>query len=96
MNLAVGDTAKVGDAREVTLYGVRFSSGESFLSPDQGNVYVIVDVGVRNTGDDEYNMSSLLQLAARDGDGREYNITFAGDTQGSLDGTILAAEGTQG
>lgn len=89
LNLNVGDTAKVGDA-EVTVNSFRLSSGDGTFGPDPGNVYVIVDTTVRNTGSDAYNISSILQTAARDGDGREYNVSIAlgATTQGQLDGTI--------
>jgi hypothetical protein len=89
LNLEVGNTAKVGDA-EVTLNSYRLSRGDGTFGPDAGNIYVIVDVTVRNTGDDPYNLSSLLQTALRDPEGREHNLTIAigADTQGQLDGTI--------
>jgi hypothetical protein len=87
LNLAIGSTARVGDA-EVTVHGARRSSGGEFLSPDAGNVWVIVDATVRNTGDDAYNISSLLQTALRDSTGVEHDITIGADTSGQLDGTI--------
>lgn len=91
LNLNAGDTAKVGDA-EVTVHGARRSTGEEFFSPDAGNVWIIVDVTVRNSGDDAYNLSSLLQTGVRDPEGREYDIAIGPDTQGSLDGTIPAED----
>lgn len=88
LNLNIGDAAKVGDA-EVTVHGFRSSTGGEFLSPDPGNVWIIVDATVKNTGDDPYNLSSLLQTAVRDGAGREYDVTIGPtDLQGQLDGTI--------
>lgn len=88
LNLAIGDTAKVGDA-EVTVHGSRTSTGDEFLAPEAGNVWVIVDATVKNTGDDAYNLSSVLQTSLRDGAGREYDITIGPtDLQGQLDGTI--------
>ena len=87
LNLSIGDTAKIGDA-QVTVEGFRRSTGGDFFSPDPGNVWVIVDATVLNTGDDAYNISSILQTALRDGEGREYSLTIGPDLQGQLDGTI--------
>lgn len=87
LNLSIGDTAKVGDA-EVTVHGFRTSTGSDISSPDAGNMWIIVDATVRNTGDDSYALSSLLQVSARDSEGREYSITVAPDLAGRLDGAI--------
>ena len=87
LNLTVGDTARIGDA-EVTVNSFRTSSGGEFLSPDAGNVWIIVDATVLNAGDDAYNISSLLQTALRDSEGREYSLTIGPDLEGQLDGTI--------
>lgn len=88
LNLSIGDTAKVGDA-EVTVHGFRTGTGNEIVSPAAGSVWIIVDATVRNTGDDAYNLSSLLQTAVRDSGGREYDVTIGPtDLQGQLDGTI--------
>jgi hypothetical protein len=89
LNLNLGDSAKVGDAR-VTANSYRLDAGGEYLKPDSGNMWVIVDVTVVNTGDDEYNISSLLQTAVRDADGYEYDVAFGPDTKGNLDGSIPA------
>jgi type II secretory pathway pseudopilin PulG len=84
--LTVGQPANVGDA-EVTLQGVRRLSHD-FLPPDPGFQYVALDFTVVNTGDDEYNLSTLLQFEILDSDSRKYDVTIHPDTQGTLDGTI--------
>ena len=81
----IGTAQKVGDA-EVTVHGVRRSTG-GVLGPDPGNVYVIVDVAMRNTGDNAYELSSLLQTALRDGEGRNYDHAIFADTQANFNGT---------
>lgn len=83
----IGGTQKVGDA-EVTLHGVRTSAGSQFLTPQAGNVWVLVDVSAHNTGDDPYTLSSLLQTSIRDVEGRNYTLTFTTEQQGSFDGTM--------
>ncbi len=95
LNLTLGQTANVGDA-EVTAHSFRLDSGGEFFAPDPGNVWIVVDATIVNTGDDEYNFSSLLQLVLRDTEGREYDVTFGPDIISQLDGTILAADNLRG
>jgi hypothetical protein len=95
LNLSVGDTAKVGDA-EVTVHGFRFDEGNEFFSPDEGNVWLVVDVTVVNTGGNSYALSSVLQTAARDQEGREHGIAFGPDLQGSLDSQIPPGDKLRG
>lgn len=95
LNLAIGDTAKVGDA-EVTVHAFRFDEGGEFFAPDAGQIWLVVDATVVNTGDDSYSLSSLLQTAARDQEGREYGIAFGPDLQGQLDGTIPPGDRLRG
>lgn len=95
LNLSVGDTAKVGDA-EVTVHGFRFDEGDAFFGPGEGNTWLVVDVTVVNTGGDSYALSSVLQTAARDQEGREYGVAFGPDLQGSLDGQIPPGDRLRG
>lgn len=95
LNLSLGDTAKVGDA-QVTANSFRLDAGGEFLKPDPGNIWIIVDVTVVNAGDDAYNLSSLLQTAVRDADGREYDVAFGPDLRGGLDGSITAGDMLRG
>ena len=83
---AIGTAQKVGDA-EVTVHGVRRSTGGA-LGPDAGNVYVIVDVAMRNTGDNAYELSSFLQTGLRDGEGRNYDQAIFADAQANFNGTV--------
>jgi hypothetical protein len=56
----------VGDA-QITFNTWREDPGGEFLKPAQGSKWVVVDLTVENTGDDEYAMSTLLQMQMRDG-----------------------------
>ena len=93
--LTLGQTANVGDA-EVTAHSFRLDTGGEFLAPDPGNVWIVIDATVVNTGGDEYNLSSLLQMAIRDPEAREHDIAFGPDLSGHLDGTILAGDRLRG
>ena len=95
LNLSIGDTAKVGDA-EVTVHGFRLDKGDEFFGPDEGNTWLVVDVTVVNTGGDSYALSSVLQTAARDQEGREHGIAFGPDLHGGLDGQIPPGDKLRG
>lgn len=83
----IGTTQKVGDA-EVTVHGVRESQGDDLLTPSAGNKWVIVDVSARNTGNDPYTLSSVLQCRLRDAEGRDYFVIIGPHIAASFDGMM--------
>jgi len=95
LNLEVGATADIADAR-VTLHTWRVDPGQEFFKPAADKQWIVVDVTVENTGDDEYNISSLLQTAIRDSEDREHSDLALADTSGSLDGTIPTGQSLRG
>ena len=94
LHLPLGTTHKIGDA-EVTANSCRVATSDVF-PPDPGNRYIVIDVTVVNTGDDAYNISSILQTDVRDADGRVYSVTVGPETSGTLDGTIPAGDMLRG
>jgi len=88
-------THQVGDAR-VTPNGWREDPGGQFFKPAGGYKWIVVDLTVENTGDDEYAMSTLLQMQMRDGEGRTYGIAIGPKLQGSLDVVIPVADKVRG
>lgn len=96
LNLSLGDTAEVGALR-ITANSFRTDPGGQLFQPDPGNVWVIVDVTVFNTRTDEtYLLSTLLEMAVRDSEGREYDEAFGADTTGSLGGNIQPSDQSRG
>lgn len=95
LNLTLGETAQIGDA-QVTANSWRTDPGSEFLKPDAGKKWIVVDVTVVNTGEDEYNLSSLLQMSIRDSEGREHSDIAFAETSGSLDGTIAIGDSLRG
>lgn len=57
----IGDTAEMQDVR-VTLHDVRTSYGESFLTPDSGQVFLIFDIEIENNR--ELKLRSVLFCAS--------------------------------
>ena len=66
---AVGDTLEYETTR-FTVNGVRTSMGGDFSSPDAGNEFLIADITVENRGDEELQVSTLLQMEVKDSEGR--------------------------
>jgi len=66
------------------------------LKPKEGFKWIVVDLTVENTGDDEYSMSTLLQMEAKDEQDRTYSIAFGPELQGKLDVVIPVGERARG
>lgn len=72
----VGETLEYGQTR-FTPNEVRTSMGGEFISPDDGNEIVIVDITVENTGDEELTVSTLLQMELKDAEGWTYGTSIS-------------------
>ena len=67
----VGDVVKVGDTWQVTVNSVKTSQGDGFSTPDAGDIYVIVDVTVKNISSQQQAISSLLNFTYKAADGTQ-------------------------
>ncbi|GAG64650.1 unnamed protein product, partial [marine sediment metagenome] len=85
----IGDTIKMGNL-QFKVNSVRTSEGDEFFKPDEGNVYLFVDITIENISNEEENISSLLMFKIVDKDGRSYNIALLGEAKGSVDGSLGA------
>ena len=72
----IGDTLEHQDMR-FTPNEVRTSMGDDYTSPDSGNEFVVVDITVENTSNEELSVSTLLQMALKDNQGRTYGTSIA-------------------
>jgi len=85
----IGDTIKMGNL-QFKVNSVRTSEGDEFFKPDEGNVYLFVDITIENISNEEENISSLLMFKIVDKDGRSYDIALSGEAKGSVDGSLGA------
>lgn len=94
---AVGDTVKLGDW-QVKVYGVQdpYVSQNEFLTPADGNRYVVVDTEVTNKSDESQIVSSVMCFELRDETNRSYDITITDDTNKSVDGDVAAGASRRG
>ena len=75
-HFTVGQVVKVGDTWQVTVNSVKTSKGEQFLTPTAGNIYLIVDVTLKNTSGQEQTISSALNFSLQDSTGQKYTETL--------------------
>lgn len=72
-HFAVGQIVKVGDTWQLVINTVKTSKGDEFTKPQSGNVFVIIDVSIKNISTQEGNISSLLNFTLKDVTGQKYN-----------------------
>ena len=83
----IGDTIKMGSL-QFKVNSVRTSEGDEFSKPDEGNVYLCVDITIENISNEEETISSLLMFKIVDKDGRSYDMAIFADAEGSVDGSL--------
>lgn len=93
-----GETATVG-VTKTTLNEVKESHGQGSYSPAAGNVFLLCEVTVENTSDEEMNISSMMSFACTV-DGEETDVSIPamasrGDKQ-QMDGSIPTGESMTG
>jgi len=67
----VGDVVKVGGTWQVTVNSVKNSQGDDISQPAAGNIYVVIDVTVKNISSKEQDISSLLNFTYKAADGTQ-------------------------
>ena len=69
----VGDVVKINDTLQMTVNSAKTNPGDEFNKPlKAGNVYILVDVTLKNTSSKEEQISSLLQFHLHDASGQQY------------------------
>lgn len=69
----VGDTLTVGDLK-VTVNDWEFTEGEEPWFAEEGSQYVVVDVSIKNTGDETEIISTLLGMSVQTPNNSVYGI----------------------
>ncbi len=84
---AIGRPVVVDSTWTVTVNGARISLGDAFSTPAAGDVYLVVDVTVKNTSRHFQDMLSGNQLLLQDSTGQQYQEAIT-DFATPPDGTI--------
>lgn len=90
VDAAVGELVE-GDNIHLVVENVeRDADLGEFFDPDQGNVFVAVDLAMKNVSNDYLSVSNLLQTRVQDDEGYSYDQTFVGDADASFNGGQFA------
>lgn len=89
----VGDIVALNDVN-VTLLGVTESTGQQFLAPTDGNVFVLFEFDIDNQSDSEIAISSMLSFEAYFDDyAASISISaMSASGQNQLDGSVAAGK----
>lgn len=88
----IGEPAAVGDSVDyhgtvITLNSVRESEGDEYLKPQQDHIFKVVEVTVKNNGQEPLVISSALSFSMTDSSNLNYTVPITDDVN-MLDGTI--------
>lgn len=72
----VGKSYRVNDTWTVTVNGAKTSQGSDYINPKSGNIFLIVDVTLKNTSNEVQHASGIIQWSLSDATGQKYNGTF--------------------
>lgn len=80
------------------MYSTKKLSKIGIWKPESGNIYFVIDLSIKNLGDEDFTYSELY-MKVKDSDGREYGVSLAGSAlTGSLPGggTLKPGEHVRG
>ena len=90
----IGDVVKMGDLN-FAVNGIHLSDGSDFIKPDEGYKFLMLDISIKNTGEEFENISSLMMFKLVDDEGISYDISLA-DTKGQVDGKMAPGRRLRG
>lgn len=94
----VGETAEDRDIK-VTLVSAEQSQGSQFLTPADGNVYVVLEFEIENNSNTDITVSSLASFEAYCDDysvNMDLTVNMLDDSKKTLDGSVAAGKKLNG
>jgi hypothetical protein len=91
----IGKAVQVGNTWVVTVNSVKTSPGSDYTKPKSGNIFVVVDITVKNISSSSQDVSSLLMFNLKDATGQQYTEAFTEFTN-PPDGTVAPNSLLQG
>lgn len=93
----VGDTVELGDFTvTVNSTQIPFESGDEFITPNEGNIFITADTSVTNIGDEPATVSSIACFEVRDDTGQSYSLALVTGTPDPPDGEVGPGETIRG
>jgi uncharacterized lipoprotein YehR (DUF1307 family) len=71
----VGQTVNVGNLDQVTVNSVKTETGEQYITPTPGNIYLLIDITVKNISTAEQQLSEI-NYTFRDVTGVSYSQVY--------------------
>lgn len=75
-NGKVGQAVQAGPNYLVTVNSVKTSTGDDISQPKSGNIYIVIDVTVKNTSTSPQDVSSFINFELQDSTGQKYDTAF--------------------
>lgn len=88
-SLVLGEPIEMGEL-EFTARSARWDGGDQFLSPDEGNRWIAIDVEIKNKSEKSTSLSSLMMFSLYDDENYSADQAIFANTKGSLDGELGA------
>lgn len=85
----VGDVVTL-DGWQLTVNGVKTSSGDEFNQPKPGDTFLLIDVTAVNQTGQSQPFSSFLSFTLKDSTGQKYDETIDTNAPSSPDGNVAA------
>lgn len=92
----IGAIVKVGDTWQVTVHSAKFSKGGEFDSLKSGQIFLEIDVTLKNISSQEQDASSVIDWTLKDSTGQKYDTSYASDAASSPDGKVAAHDQLRG
>jgi Domain of unknown function (DUF4352) len=94
-HLKIGQSAKVGEW-QITVNAVKTSPGSDFNKPKAGNVFLLIDVTMKNISNQQQVATSLGQFKLRNQAGEELPIVIVTDVSPAPNGNVAAGSQVKG
>jgi hypothetical protein len=92
----VGDTVKVADTWEITVNSVKVDTGGKYSLLSAGNVYLLVDVGLKNITDKQKSLYGSSDWTLKGADGQKYNSSIFSGSPEPPDGKVEPGDPAKG
>ena len=85
----IGDLIEVEDL-VIKVNSIRTAEKEEWETLEEGYIYLLVDISIENTGNQEAYIDTYMNFRLVDKNGRNYKFVWAENAKGRVDGTLGA------
>lgn len=92
---SIGETVSMGNF-EFTVNSLRFDKGSTYMTPDAGEKWLVIDSTIVNKAQEPEAISSMLMFSLMDSEFYVKNMAFGPELKGSMDGEIAPGRTLRG